>query len=171
MKSELPIRAGVFDSPAQVENAVDELLAAGFDRDSISVVAKERAPSAQTQGDVHKLSASGGHTRRAIPIGAGIGALGTCLVCVLWMSPTQGEGLIVAGAMLAAALVGAIAGGYIGAMMTRGFEPAIADFHDQALDKSQYLVAVNDSESGPPLSTAATVLEHAGAPALSLRTD
>ncbi|MBL8800377.1 MAG: hypothetical protein JNN27_00155 [Planctomycetes bacterium] len=171
MKSELPIRAGVFHSPAQVENAVDELLAAGFDRDSISVVAKERAPSAQTQGDVHKLSASGGHTRRAIPIGAGIGALGTCLVSLLWMSPTQGEGLIVAGAMLAAALVGAIAGGYIGAMMTRGFEPAIADFHDQALDKSQYLVAVNDSESGPPLSTAATVLEHAGAPALSLRTD
>ncbi len=171
MKTELPIRAGVFDSEPQVERAVDELIAAGFDRDSISVVAKDPEHQPNTEPDVRTVSASGAHTRRAVPIGAGIGALAASFVVLLWMAPTQGEGLIVAGAVLAAAIAGGVAGGYIGAMMTRGFEPAIADFHDQALEKSQYLVAVKDRDSGPPLSMAASVLEHAGASALSLRTD
>ncbi len=171
MKTKLPIRAGVFESRTQVDHAVDELIAAGFERKSISVVEKDRGPRAQTHGDVRTLSASGAHTRRAVPIGAAIGALTTGLAVLLWMAPTQGEGLIVAGALLAAVLVGGIAGGYIGAMMTRGFEPAIADFHDQALDKSQFLVAVTDNDNGPPLALAASLLEHAGASALSLRTD
>jgi surface antigen len=170
MKTQLPIRAGVFDDKPHADHAVDELLAAGFDRSSISVVSKDAEEQEPTDPKVKAVARSGAHTRGAIAGGATLGALTAGLTAGLLMSPTQGEVLYVAGPVLAA-LFGGVVGGYIGAMMTRGFEPAIADFHDQALEKSQYLVAVKEREDDPPLSKAASVLEHSGAAPLPLRKD
>ncbi len=169
MIHELPIRAGVFDSQPQADSAVTGLLAAGFDRSSIRVVTKHDDMHSSADAKVGGLASSGAHTRRAILIGGVIGGLLTGLVATIWFSPTQGEGLIVAGAWFASALGGGLAGAFIGAMMTRGFEPAIADFHDQAMGPSQVLVAVNGREGGPPLALAVSVLERLGATALWLR--
>lgn len=171
MNTKLPIRAGVFDSPAQADHAVDDLLAAGFDRESIRVVSKTQDGEPSANSKVDSVWSSGAHTRRGVAAGVTIGALLAAFTVVVWIAPSQGEGLIVAGALLAAAVGGGLAGGFIGAMMTRGFEPAIADFHDQALSPSDHLVAVMEGDTGPSLTSASISLEHSGATALSMRRD
>jgi hypothetical protein len=171
MTHKLPIRAGVFDSQPQADSAVTGLLAAGFDRGSIRVVSKHADLRANAAGWVNRIASSGAHTPRALVIGALAGGVLAALIATVWFAPTEGEGLIVAGAWFASALGGGLAGAYIGAMMTRGFEPAIADFHDQAMGASQVLVAVNEREGGPPLALAVSVLERLGATALWMRRD
>lgn len=73
------------------------------------------------------------------------------------------------GPLLAAATGGGLAGGFVGAMMTRGFEPEIANFYDQALSKGQYLVAVEDEAEGPHLDSAEAILRRAGATPMAMR--
>jgi hypothetical protein len=58
--------------------------------------------------------------------------------------------------------------GFVGAMMTRGFEPEIADFYDQALTKGQYLVAVEDVAEGPSMDSAEAVFQSAGATPMAM---
>jgi hypothetical protein len=64
---------------------------------------------------------------------------------------------------------GGVVGGFIGAMSTRGFEPEIADFYDQALRRGSILVSVeSEHENDLRLVQAERILESAGAEPMSL---
>jgi hypothetical protein len=75
------------------------------------------------------------------------------------------------------AWAGGIAGGLVGAMMTRGVEKELANFYQQAVVDGQILVAVeehsntqrNSNVNWPSLPSAARILADAGAKPILLR--
>ena len=77
-----------------------------------------------------------------------VGGLLGGLAAVVGIAVTGGMGLFAVGPLLGATATGGVAGAFVGAMLTRGFEPEIANFYDQALQKGQILVAA-DTRQGP----------------------
>ena len=69
------------------------------------------------------------------------------------------------------AWAGGVAGGLVGAMMTRGVEKELANFYQQSVVEGQILVAAEDH--GPnrqqSLAEAAKILAEAGAKPLAMR--
>lgn len=169
MKHALSIRAGIFESEPAADRAVVGLLEAGFPRERISVVSTRPVPHHAEHEDVMSVAPSGAHTRSAVALGGSIGSVLGGVAALVGVAVSGGMGLFVLGPLLAGAAAGGVGGGFVGAMMTRGFEPAIADFYDQALSRGQYLVAVEDGAAGPPLGSAEGVFERAGATPLPLR--
>jgi hypothetical protein len=68
------------------------------------------------------------------------------------------------------AWAGGVAGGLVGAMMTRGVEKELANFYQQAVMKGQILVAAEDHSPNNEraLQKAASILADAGAMPLAL---
>jgi uncharacterized protein YcfJ len=90
----------------------------------------------------------------------GGGAIGLMLGGLVALA---GTGLLVAGPLLAG--IGAIAGGFVGAMLTRGMEPEASNFYDQALKRGDILVAVeciHAKDVGACLAQAEQILAHEG---------
>lgn len=169
MHSVLSIRAGVFATEPSADRAVVDLLQAGFQKEWISVVSAKPVPHHAAHEDVRYVAPAGAHTRRAIVIGVAIGCvLGSAAVAIIG-ALTGGLGPTVIGPLLSAAAVGAVAGGFVAAMMTRGYEPEIADYFDQALRKGEFLVSVEERVGGPPLTSADAVFRRAGVESLPLR--
>ncbi len=169
MHSVLPIRAGVFANEPSADRAVVDLLQAGFEKERISVVSAQPVPPHAAHEDVRNVAPAGAHTRKAIVIGAASGCVLASAAVALGAALTGGFGPTAIGPLLGAAVVGAVAGGFVGAMMTRGYEPEISDYFDQALRKGQYLVSVEEREGGPPLSSADAVFRRAGVKSLPMR--
>jgi hypothetical protein len=165
IREDATIRCGVFDTVEQAERAVDSLLAAGFSKDQISVLCSD-AGKEEHFGRFHHQDPAGSHTPGAITAG---GIIGAALGGLIGLGVTTAAGLTILGVgpLLAG---GAVAGGLIGAMETRGSEGALADFYDQALTHGKLLVAVEDT--GPNhdawLGRAEQILQHAGAAPLPL---
>jgi hypothetical protein len=69
-----------------------------------------------------------------------------------------------------AAAAGGVAGGFVGAMMTRGFEKELANFYQQAVLEGRILVAAEDKSpyAQESLARATRVLAEAGAQPLPL---
>jgi len=164
----LPIRAGVFENEPAADRAVVGLLAAGFAKENISVVSSRPVVHHAEYADVAAVAPSGSHTEGAVALGGTIGSVLGGLAAIAGIAATGGIGLVVVGPLLAAAAAGGVAGGFVGAMMTRGFEPGIADFYDQALSRGQYLVAVEDRAAGPHMDSADAVFERAGALSMAM---
>lgn len=169
MSKPTTIRAGVFENEPSADRAVKGLLAAGFAKQWISVVSASPFPHHAGHVDVQSVAPAGAHTGGAVAVGGTIGSLLGGLTAALGLATTGGLGLVVVGPLIGAAAAGGLAGGFVGAMMTRGFEPEIADYYDQALHKGQFLVSVEDSDGGPPLASADAVFEGAGVDSLPLR--
>jgi hypothetical protein len=163
MNSDLPIRAGVFENEPAADRAVTGLLAAGFHKDKISVVTSRSFPQHAEHEDVESVDPAGSHTGGAVALGGAIGSVLGGLTAAVGVVATGGVGLLIVGPLIMGAATGGVAGGFVGAMMTRGFEPEIADYYDQALQKGQFLVAVEASDDGPPLESAEAVFERSGA--------
>jgi len=165
-----PVRVGVFARVAQAERAVEELLEAGFRREQISVICPKCGPG--QLAEVEHVEPAGGHAAKAAAGGGAIGAVLGGLATVAGLTATGGLGLLAAGPLLAGMGGGAVAGGFIGAMLTRGLEPEAADYYDQALQRGRVLVAV-EAEPGPDesrrLADAERALEAAGAEPIPLR--
>jgi outer membrane lipoprotein SlyB len=161
--SDLPIRAGVFEDEPAADRAVTGLLTAGFHKDRISVVTSRSFPDHPAHGDVESVDPAGSHTRGAVAFGGAIGSVLGGLTAAAGVVATGGVGLLIVGPLIVGAATGGVAGGFVGAMMSRGFEPEIADYYDQALQNGQFLVAVEASDEGPPLDTADAVFESSGA--------
>ncbi|MEQ1894090.1 MAG: hypothetical protein ABL998_16230 [Planctomycetota bacterium] len=169
MNSALTVRAGIFENEPAAERAVAGLLAAGFSKDWISVVSTLPFPHHAEHADIQAVAPSGAHTRSALALGGAIGSVLGGAAVLLGVAATGGTGLLAIGPLLGGAAAGGLSGGFIGAMMTRGFEPSIADFFDQALTRGQYLVAVEDSTDSPVLEVADAVFERAGVASVPLR--
>jgi hypothetical protein len=165
--SKSPVRVGVFSRIAQADRAVRDLVAAGFRKEEITVICPTCTP--EKYQDYHRDDPAGAHAATAAAGGSAIGALLGGLVGTAVGVASGGTALLVAGPLLSAMGGGAVAGGFIGAMMTRGMEREVANFYDQALEKGQILVAVEtERDDDPRLAEAERVLARAGADPIPL---
>jgi hypothetical protein len=163
-----PVRIGVYDTVAEADQAVSELLAAGFTKDEITVICSDPAKERHFTEFEHQDRA-GEHTPEAATTGGVIGATLGGLTALAGVVATGGIGLVAAGAI--GAWAGGVVGGLVGAMVTRGFEKEAADFYDQAVVAGRILVAAeyHGPRQDEMLAKAARILERAGAEPLSLR--
>lgn len=161
-----PVRAAVFSSSEAAERAVHELQAAGFSEREITVVCSDETRERSLRRFEHQKPA-GANTPVAAATGGAIGATLFGLTAIA-ASATGGIPLAIAGGW--ALLTGGVAGGFLGAMLTRGFEKEAADFYDQAVAGGKILVAVE--VHGPAaerrIAQAWRILEQAGAEPLPL---
>lgn len=161
-----PIRAGVFESILDADRAVNELLAAGFTKDEITVVCSDEHKERFFREFEHQDPAGTSTVEKAV-IGGVIGAALGGLATLAGVVATGGVGLLVAGAV--ATWTGGAAGTLIGAMISRGVEGELANFYDQAVASGKILVAADDQSHQPQrLATAERILARGGAKPLPL---
>src|SRR5262245_1773517 len=165
-KEQRPVRAGVFATIHGAEQAVSGLLDAGFRKEQITVICSDETKEKYFREFEHQESA-GSNTPAAAATGGAIGAtLGAAATGAVGVA-TGGLPLLVAGGI--GLMAGAVWGGFIGAMLTRGIEKEAANYCDQAVQRGKLLVAVEESESRmPTLAHAERVLARAGAEPLPL---
>jgi hypothetical protein len=165
------LEAGVFSTVDEARQAVQRLLSAGFDRDQITVLCSDDTKERYFREFEHQDPA-GTHTPSATIAGGTLGALVGGLTVLVAAAGTGSLALWAAGPITAWA--GGVAGGLIGAMMTRGVEKELANYYQQAVMEGQILVAAEATQSGdrppprPSLETAAQVLAEAGAKPIEL---
>jgi outer membrane lipoprotein SlyB len=164
-----PVRVGVFGSVTAADAAIVRLLNAGFSKSELIVV----APRA-IKDHFHELHASepgGEHAARSATTAGTIGGIIGGVIAAAALIGTGGGALVIAGPLIAASSAGVIAGGFIGAMMSRGFDKEAATFYDQAVQEGKILVGVQCEETNQRdrLALAERVLAEAGADPLPLR--
>jgi hypothetical protein len=156
------LEAGVFSNVEDAARAVHNLLAAGFTKEHITVVCSDETKERHFREFEHQDPA-GTHTTSAAVVGGTIGAALGGLSVIAAAVATGGMALWAAGPITAWA--GGVAGGLVGAMMTRGVEKELANFYQQAVVEGQILVAAEDPgpQRGASLGRAAKILADAGA--------
>jgi hypothetical protein len=162
------LEVGVFDSVDKARLAVRELLAAGFTKDHVTVVCSDETKERYFREFEHQEPA-GTFTPGATIAGATIGALIGGLTIVASAVATAGITLWAAGPITV--WFGGVAGGLVGAMMTRGVEKELANFYQQSVEEGQILVAAESHgpNSSQMLAKAEKVLADAGALPLPMR--
>ena len=162
------IEVGVFSTVEDARRAVYGLLNAGFSKGQITVICSDETKERYFREFEHQEPA-GTHTPAAAVAGGTIGAVVGGLTVVASAIATGSLALWAAGPI--SAWAGGVAGGLVGAMMTRGVEKELADFYQQAVMEGQILVGAEVDERHPPepsLADAARILNHAGAKPLNL---
>jgi hypothetical protein len=157
-----PVRAAVFATPDAAQTAVRGLLAAGFVQKEITVVCSDETKERYFRAFEHQQQA-GAHTPAAAAVGSAIGATLFGLSAVAAGAASGGVPLAIAGGW--ALLTGGVAGGFLGAMLTRGFEKEVANYYDQAVAGGKILVAVeaHGEQAQSRLDGAWQILQQAGA--------
>src|SRR4029078_11075677 len=161
------LEVGVFDLVEDARQAVQGLLQDGFTQEHITVVCSDETKELYFREFEHQDPA-GTFTPRAAIAGATIGALLGGLTVVASAIATRVLALWAAGPITAWA--GGVAGGLVGAMMTRGVEKELANFYQQAVVSGQILVAAEDHGANRQthLAQAAEIFAAAGAQPLQL---
>jgi hypothetical protein len=136
-------RVGVFSSVEQADRVVGELLAAGFPKNRISVICSDHVTEELFAPYRHPPLPKE-HLSQAVAGGASIGAIALGGAAAIVGVTTAGVGLAVVGPILLGLGGGAVVGGLVGGMMTRGFTREMADYYDQAVTQGKILVAVED---------------------------
>jgi len=126
---------------------VDDLVKAGFHRNSISVIAND--PDAKYASYVDQDTAADG-TAAGAGIGAAIGGLGGLLLglgalAIPGIGPVIAAGPIVAG--LAGAGVGAVTGGILGALVDLGIPKESAEAYAESVRRGNVLVTVQAEDN------------------------
>ncbi len=165
---ELPTRIGVFDRIESAERAVDTLVEAGFTREQVTVICP--TCTADAFHESKRKAPAGSHAPAAASVGSAIGVVLGGLAPLAGIVATGGIGLLAAGPLLAGVAGGAVAGGFVGAMLSRGFDSEMANFYDQALEKGKILVGVDcgGDDCEARLAAAERILSDAGAETLPL---
>ena len=161
------LEVGVFDSIDDARKAVHALLGAGFSNEQITVVCSDETKEKYFSEFEHQHPA-GTYTPSATIAGGTIGAVLGGLTVVASAIATGSLALWAAGPITAWA--GGVAGGLVGAMMTRGVEKELANFYQQAVVSGQILVAAeaHGPDADRKLAAAAQVLSDAGAKPLPM---
>jgi hypothetical protein len=162
-----PVRAAVFSTSAAARQAVNRLRAAGFNQEQITVVTSDPAKAREFEEFEHQEPA-GVNAPAAAATGGAIGAtLGGVAAGAVGVA-TGGLPLIVAGGI--GLMAGAVWGGFLGAMMTRGIEKEAANFYDQEVQRGRLLVTVEEThpDHHPTLADAEQILAAAGAEPMPL---
>ena len=149
---------GVFELHQQAQVAVEKLLASGFDKDHVSVLANMGVTDTESATHSKDESVGGGLTKGLTWGGIGGAALGLLALA----SP----GVLVAGPLAiaiaaAGAGVGAIGGGIVGAMNQLGVPDEHANMYNEAVQRGGTVVAADAPEDKTALVT--QVMKEAGA--------
>jgi hypothetical protein len=155
--TETPLRAAVFSTVPEATRVVQGLLAAGFGRERITVVCSEDTKLRYFREFEHQEPA-GTYTPASAAAGGTLGALLGGAAALAGGMATGGVALVAAGGL--AIWSGAIVGGLLGAMMTRGVEHELANFYDQEVAAGKILVAAN-TDGDASLMDAAERIFHA----------
>lgn len=150
---------GVFETRVRADQAVEELLRAGFAPEQIGVAARAesgpQAPGASAtetrSGEVAAAGAAAGGT-----LGAVAGAVATGLIPGI--GPALAAGLLTG--ILGGTALGAAAGGLIGALIGLGVPEVDARYYDRQLSAGRIIMAVEATERS---AEAARILRAAGA--------
>src|SRR5438105_2379870 len=162
-----PIRAAVYSTVAETKDAVSRLLAAGFTKNQITVICSDDTKERYFREFEHQEKA-GSNTPAAAATGGAIGAaLGSLATGAVGLA-IGGVPLIVAGGI--GFMAGAVWGGFIGAMMTRGIEKEAADFYDQEVQAGKLLITVEQTSqrAHPSLSEAERIFAEIGSAPMPL---
>jgi len=157
-----PVRAAVFTPLESARSVVANLRAAGFTQSEITVVCSDESKERYFRTFEHQQPA-GANTPVAAAVGGAIGATLFGLTAVAASAATGGVPLAFAGGW--ALMTGGVAGGFLGAMMTRGIEKEAANYYDQAVAGGKILVAVEvpGPDADDRLNQAHEILSRAGA--------
>ena len=163
-----PVRVAVFNHIDKAEQAVEALLLEGFKKDQISVICSDPAKEEHFKG--FEADQAGESTTRTTAVGGVIGAALGGLATVAALATTGGVAVVAAGHFVASLAMGGIAGGFLGAMVSRGLDKEAAEFYEQSVEKGKIVVvAEDDSDEGPrKLRAAEKRFEEAGAEPVSL---
>src|SRR5690242_14285725 len=161
------LEVGVFDTVDEARRAVHGLREAEFTNEHITVVCSDETKERYFSEFEHQDPA-GTYTPTATIAGGTIGAIVGGLTVIASAIATGSVALFAAGPITAWA--GGVAGGLVGAMMTRGVEKELANFYQQAVISGRILVAAEDHTANAPqmLAKAEKVLADAGAQPMPL---
>jgi hypothetical protein len=162
-----PIRVGVFSNPEDAQQAVQQLLQAGFTREQLTVICSDRTVQRHFEA-FHHQDPAGKHTPAAAVAGGTIGAILGGTTALALGAATGGVTLLAAGGLALGA--GGVVGSLIGAMMTRGMEKELANYYDQAVSQGRILVAAEaqGDKTRASLDRAEAILADAGAQPIPL---
>jgi hypothetical protein len=155
------IRAGAFDTVAQADRGIRQLLAAGFSKDELAVICPAKFKDHFTPAGPQAEAPTGG-PGGAIAMGGAVGAtLGG-----LALAATVATGGV-AGMVAAAAFVGggAIAGGFGNLVVSKGYEKEADDRFKEAVERGQIVVGVEapGEHNAGRLAEAQRILDETGA--------
>lgn len=149
---------GVFDNTMQAEKAVDDLQRQGFNKEDISIVARESSArrGGRSRGDMEaSQDISGG-----IATGSAIGGVAGLLAGVGALA-IPGLGPVVAAGPIAAALSGAVTGGIAGGLIDWGIPEDAGQRFEQRVREGKILALVRTDDS--KINEAADILRRHGA--------
>ena len=147
---------GLFRSPSEARDVVEELVQAGCQREDISLVAKnDEAGGASESGDSGETKGAEGLATGA-GIGAVLGGIGGILVgmgalAIPGIGPVVAAGPIAAG--LAGAAGGAVAGGLIGGLIGLGIPEEEAHTYAEGVRRGHTLVLAKTSDEQADLAS------------------
>lgn len=157
-----PIRAGIFESVEAARRAIQDLRSAGFQRNEINVVCQDANAAPDLREYIHERpagpKAAGGALTKAGMVYGVLALVGVAAAAITAIIVGLVAAFIVLGICLGIALLSVF--GSI--MVQRGGERELADFHAQALEPGQLLVAVDLDDQAAPDKVAAAdrVLQH-----------
>lgn len=135
----------IFDDYSDAAEAVNELEAAGFDRDSISLIASSPDDRSTVAGDEDTSATSTGASIGSM-VGGGTGLLaGLGMLAIPGLGPVVAAGWVVA--TLAGAAAGALSGGLIGALVDAGTPEEEANLYAESVRRGSTLISVRAPQS------------------------
>jgi uncharacterized membrane protein len=133
---------GVFDGPNHAETALNQLKAAGFSPEQVSVVARDKGEAKEM---VESTGMGGGAATCAVAGGVlgGLGGflLGISALAIPGIGPIVGSGILLS--TLAGAGIGAAAGGLVGALTEHGIPEEDARGYEEHVRKGSILLTVH----------------------------
>jgi hypothetical protein len=153
----------------EADEVVRELLAAGFSQEQITVISSDTTVQKHFAEYEHEDPA-GSYALVAWLMGGLLGAILAGSAAFALVSFTELGGVALLAAVGVATWGGGVAGGLIGAMMTRGVEKEPANYYDQAVMRGKILVAAEqlDPKRHGALERATQILARHGARPLPL---
>jgi hypothetical protein len=146
--------AGVFSTQAQADQAITELMRAGFEQSDISLLVSEKVrnslfPAVPTYSSSSAQEETGNRAVRGGAAGALIGgALGALIggLATVGSIAVPGSGVLAAGPIVGAlsgAGAGAATGGLAGALISAGFSPDDAKRYEEEINRGNAVVSVD----------------------------
>jgi hypothetical protein len=162
LTTDTPVRVGVFSDVASTERAISRLLAAGTRREQITVICSDETKERYFR-EFERQKPAGSNAPAAAAAGGTFGAALGGMATLAGGIALGGLPLLVLGG--AGILTGGVVGGFLGAMLSRGFEKEAANFYDQAVQRGKLLIAVEDHTAAGPenLARAERILAESGA--------
>lgn len=154
---------GTYEDMQTASAVVNDLVNAGFDRNSISIIAENADDRHSAYVTDRDRDVDGDDVGKGAGIGAAIGGIGGLLVG-LGALAIPGVGPFVAAGPIAAALagagIGAVTGGIIGALVDLGIPEEEAHIYSESVRRGHVLVAAQVPDS--QVAQASRIMERAG---------